>query len=188
MKKTVLLNDVVKITPSIHKDERGYFSEDYNKRDFKEVGIADDFVQDNISYSEYKNTIRGMHFQINSYAQSKLIKVIQGSILDIFIDIRKKSSSYETFGSYELRSNDGWIYIPKGFAHGFCTLEDSTIVSYKVDEFFNKESDYGISWNDPLFNIKWPFSDTSPIISEKDNSLPSWRDISSKVSFGQSHE
>lgn len=183
MKKINLFNDVVRICPLAYSDERGTFSEDYNKKDFLKLNIEDNFLQDNISFSEHKNTIRGLHFQIKPHAQSKLIKVLDGSILDIFIDLRKKSLNYNKFQSFTLTKNDGWIYIPEGFAHGFCTLEDKTTVHYKVNNYYDKNSDKGIIWNDPFFNINWPLEGKEPIISEKDKKLPLWSEISQDIDF-----
>ena len=141
----------VKFVPSTnHEDQRGFFSEIYNEFDFKKINIEDNFLQDNLSYSDKKNTLRGMHFQLKPYSQSKLIKVIKGSIFDVFIDLRLESEYFEKFGYYNLNENDGWIYIPKGFAHGFLTTSD---------------------------HIPWPTTDSELIISEKDSSLPSWSSI-----------
>jgi dTDP-4-dehydrorhamnose 3,5-epimerase len=183
MEKVSLFSDVIKILPFVHKDIRGFFSEDYNKKDFSKFGIIDNFIQDNVSFSRYKNTIRGLHFQLKPFAQSKLLKVINGSIYDVFIDLREKSPTYGEFGSYNLSTNDGWIYIPEGFAHGFCTLEDNTIVSYKVNQYYNKKSELGILWNDPFFSIDWPLKGVQPIISDKDLGLPLWNEALKKINF-----
>tara|TARA_B100001173_G_scaffold27466_1_gene21603 strand:- start:245 stop:796 length:552 start_codon:yes stop_codon:yes gene_type:complete len=183
MKKIKLFNDVFKISPRLHSDERGTFKEDYNKKEFFKLNIKDNFVQDNISFSEHKNTIRGLHFQLKPHAQSKLIKVLNGSIFDVFVDLRKESLSYSKFESFTLTKNDGWIYIPEGFAHGFCTLEDKTTVQYKVNNYYYKDSDRGIIWNDPFFNINWPLEGREPIISEKDKKLPTWNKISQDIDF-----
>ena len=183
MKKINLFSDVVKVIPSCHKDDRGYFSEDYNKKDFLKLDIKDNFLQDNVSFSMYKNTIRGLHFQKNPFAQSKLVKVVRGSIFDVFIDLRKKSSTYQKFGTHNLYQNEGWIYIPEGFAHGFCTLEDNTVVSYKVNQYYSANEDSGILWSDSIFDISWPLDNKEPIISEKDLGLPLWKDLSNKINF-----
>ena len=183
MKKLNLFNDVVRICPFHHRDDRGSFVEDYNKKEFLKLNITDDFLQDNISFSEYKYTIRGLHFQLKPYAQSKLVKVLNGSIFDVFIDLRKGSLNYNKFESFILTKNDGWIYIPEGFAHGFCTLENNTTVHYKVNNYYDKNSDKGIIWNDPFFNINWPLEGKEPIISEKDKNLPMWSEISRDIDF-----
>ena len=172
-----IFSDVKFVPSDNHEDQRGFFSEIYNEFDFKKINIEDNFLQDNLSYSDKKNTLRGMHFQLKPYSQSKLIKVIKGSIFDVFIDLRLESEYFEKFGYYNLNENDGWIYIPKGFAHGFLTTSDHTIVMYKVDSYYNNKKESGIIWNDQFFNIPWPTTDSELIISEKDSSLPSWSSI-----------
>ena len=183
MRKKVIFDDVVNILPDNMEDNRGSFAEIYNKRKMSELGITEDFVQDNSSFSLYANTLRGIHFQLNPYAQSKLIKVENGKIFDVFINLKKNSSNYESYSSCELTPADGWLYIPKGYAHGFCTLDDNTKVTYKVDNFYNKESELGVRWNDPFFNIDWPIKEKKLIISDKDLKLPFWADIREKVNF-----
>ena len=146
------------------------------------MNLEFDFVQDNLSETFKKNTLRGLHFQIAPYEQTKLVKVISGSILDVFIDLRKKSDTYEKYGSYILSENDGCLLIPKGFAHGFLTLTDNTKVLYKVDNYYNKEHERGIRWNDPFFNINWP-TENNVVISKKDSNLPYWEEIKDKIKF-----
>ena len=148
-----------------------------------ELGIEDDFIQDNSSFSIYSNTLRGIHFQINPYAQSKLIKVDKGKIFDVFIDLRRNSSNFETHSSYVLTPKDGWLYIPRGYAHGFCTLESDTRVIYKVDNYYNKEFEQGLKWDDPFFDINWPIDKKKLIISDKDLNLPFWDNIRDKIDF-----
>tara|TARA_B100000212_G_scaffold308681_1_gene258575 strand:- start:3331 stop:3885 length:555 start_codon:yes stop_codon:yes gene_type:complete len=177
MKKINLFSDVCRIAPELINDERGFFSEDYNKKKFDEIGITDNFIQDNISFSKHKNTIRGLHFQREPHEQSKLVKVVKGSIFDVFIDLRENSKYYQQYDSCLLKPDDGWIYIPSGFAHGFCTLEKDTIVSYKVNNYYNKNFDCGILWNDPFFSINWPLEIEAPVISDKDVNLPLWKSI-----------
>lgn len=167
----IFISGVKIIHPRVFNDPRGYFYESYNKKAFAEAGIKDDFVQDNQSLSE-KGVLRGLHFQIPPYAQSKLVRVIRGSVLDVVVDIRKNSSTYGKHFSIELsEENKTILYIPEGFAHGFVTLEDNTLFSYKCGNFYNKESEEGLMWNDPDLNIDWRIE--SPILSEKDqkNSL-----------------
>ena len=183
MKVDNIFSDILLIKENIYEDSRGYFSEAYNKNEFKKIGIEEDFIQDNFSFSMNAFTIRGMHFQNKPNAQSKLLRVINGSIMDIFIDLRKKSSTYMMHHKVNMKSTDGWLYIPKGFAHGFCTLEDNTLVVYKVDSFYSKESELGILWNDPFFNLDWPTKLEEPIISDKDSSLPIWKDIEMDINF-----
>ena len=181
MKRDIVFNDIVLIRPNIFEDSRGLFSEIYNKISIKKLGIDTDFVQDNLSFSESANTLRGIHFQSPPYAQSKLIKVISGSIFDIFIDLRKDSKTYEQYGSFNLKPEDGWLFIPKGFAHGFVTMEDKTNVIYKVDSYYNKDHEYGIKWSDNFFSIDWPADIKKLIVSEKDSSLPLWENIREEV-------
>jgi len=154
------------IRPRVFEDERGYFFESFNKNVFKENGLNIDFVQDNESLSQ-KNVLRGMHFQRPPYAQGKLIRVIQGSVLDVAVDIRKTSKTYGQYFRIELSAkNKTMIYIPTGFAHGFLTLEDNTIFSYKCTNFFNKESEDALLWNDEEIGIDWGIK--TPILSDKD--------------------
>jgi len=178
-----ILKGVYRVFPEKHIDERGNFSEDYNKNKFSEIGILDDFVQDNISLSLKKFTVRGLHFQKKPFQQSKLIKVLEGSIFDVFIDLRKSSQTYKEVGTVELSKDDGWIYIPEGFAHGFCTLTENTKVLYKVNQFYDQESDSGIIYNDPSFNIKWPCVEKDMIISEKDKKLLSYSELEELLDF-----
>tara|TARA_B110000444_G_scaffold261018_1_gene310514 strand:- start:13370 stop:13927 length:558 start_codon:yes stop_codon:yes gene_type:complete len=174
MKTEIIFNDVIKIIPNVSRDSRGFFSESYNKAVMFDLGIKEDFIQDNHSFSKYSNTLRGLHFQIPPYAQSKLIKVLSGSIFDVFVDLRKDSETFQKFESCTLGPDDGWLYIPKGFAHGFSTLEDNTNVSYKVDNYYSKDHERGINWNDSFFSIDWPIDIEKKIISEKDSNLPIW--------------
>ena len=179
----VIFEDVINVEPDINGDNRGKFSEIYNEREFCKIGITEQFLQDNLSFSLKAMTIRGMHFQEEPFSQSKLVKVLRGSIFDVFIDLRRGSKNYEKYGSFKLSPSDGWIYIPKGFAHGFCTLEDSTEVMYKVDNYYNKESENGIRWNDPFYMIDWPGTGSDYTLSEKDVELPLWKEINSDIKF-----
>jgi dTDP-4-dehydrorhamnose 3,5-epimerase len=153
--------------PSIFKDERGYFFESFNKNKFIETtNIKTEFVQDNQSFS-IKNVLRGLHFQLPPFAQAKLVRVVKGSVIDIVVDIRKKSPTFGQYFTIELNeSNNLSVYIPEGFAHGFVTLEDNTLFIYKCSNFYHKESERTIMWNDSKLNIDWKV--LNPIISEKD--------------------
>lgn len=154
------------ISPNVFEDSRGYFFESYSKQKYQDAGISDDFVQSNQSLSQ-KNVLRGLHFQSPPYAQSKLVRVIKGSVLDVALDIRKSSPTYGKHISVILsEENKKILYVPEGFAHGFLTLTDNTIFSYKCGNYYNKESESGIMWNDPDLNIDWGIE--NPIISEKD--------------------
>jgi dTDP-4-dehydrorhamnose 3,5-epimerase len=173
------LSGLLLIEPKVFEDSRGYFLVSYNSETFKNSGIDTIFVQDNQSFS-CKGTLRGLHFQNTPYAQVKLIRVITGSIIDVAVDIRKGSKTYGKYYSAELSGeNKKMLYIPYGFAHGFLTLEDNTIVQYKCSNVYNKESEGGIMWNDPDININWGLID-EPIISDKDKNNISFKDFNSK--------
>ncbi|MCH3924337.1 MAG: dTDP-4-dehydrorhamnose 3,5-epimerase [Bacteroidales bacterium] len=154
------------ITPQVFFDKRGYFYESYNEKTFKENGLDMVFVQDNESKSD-KDVLRGLHFQKPPYCQGKLIRVIKGSVIDVVVDLRKQSKTYGQYYKINLtEENKLMFYIPEGFAHGFLTLKDNTIFSYKCTNFYNKESEGGIMWNDKTLNIDWNVE--NPIISDKD--------------------
>ena len=170
--KTHLLGCIV-IEPKVFRDARGFFLETYQKEKYQEIGITEDFVQDNRSRSA-KGVLRGLHFQTNQ-PQGKLVSVTSGAVYDVAVDLRPESA---TFGSYfglvlsaELNNQ---LYIPPGFAHGFCVLSDSADFLYKCTQYYNPESESGIQWNDPTLRINWPIS--NPFVSEKDSTLPSFKD------------
>jgi dTDP-4-dehydrorhamnose 3,5-epimerase len=167
------------LTPKVYNDERGYFYESYNDLDFKaKTGCSINFVQDNQSKSN-KGVLRGLHFQQENFAQSKLVRVIKGKVLDVCVDIRKGSSTFGKHFSIILDDNKHQqLFIPKGFAHGFLTLENQTIFSYKCDNFYNKASESGIIFNDKDLNINWNYPIEELIISEKDLKLPLFKDLS----------
>ena len=181
MKIKKIFSDVIHIEDKKYTDERGYFFESYNKKAMGSLGINEEFIQDNISYSEKTYTLRGLHFQSPPFSQSKLIRVINGSIFDVFIDLRESSSCFEKYSSIVIGPNDGWIYIPKGFAHGFLTLSDNTTVLYKVDNFYNSEYEHGLLWDDPYFDINWPIKDKKPILSNKDLNNDHWTNLKGKI-------
>ena len=170
IKKKSFFNDKVKLfSLKRYRDERGYFLEFFSKKNLSRLGIKDNFVQDNISYSAKKSTIRGLHFQKKPYAQSKILHVISGSIQDIVVDLRKESKFFKKHISVELSSkNFELLYIPEGFAHGFCTLESKTLVLYKISNFYNKRSEVTIKYNDNKLNIKWKYKKNQEILSKKD--------------------
>ncbi|MFL2823841.1 MAG: dTDP-4-dehydrorhamnose 3,5-epimerase [Alphaproteobacteria bacterium] len=161
------------IKPKINKDDRGSFFELYNKESFLKSGLDLNFNQDNMSFSKLKNTIRGLHCQKYPYEQSKFVYLIAGSIIDFFIDIRKDSKNFGKSYSLKLSNYGDGVFIPSGFLHGYCTLEDNTIIGYKVDEFYNSKNEIGLIWNDPVVDVQWPF-DNPPIVSEKDSNLFTW--------------
>lgn len=143
------------ISPELHRDSRGYFFESFNERAFKELVADVDFVQDNESKSEY-GVLRGLHFQKPPYAQSKLVRVVNGAVFDVAVDIRAGSPTYgEWWGAYLSEENHRQFFIPQGFAHGFVALQDNTIFQYKCDNFYNKESEGSVNWLDPDINIDW---------------------------------
>jgi dTDP-4-dehydrorhamnose 3,5-epimerase len=171
------INGLLIIKPKVFEDDRGYFFESYNKNAFSNLGINVNFVQDNQSLSG-KNVLRGLHFQNTPFAQAKLVRVIKGSVLDVAVDIRKNSPTYGKHVSIEMtEKNKTMFYIPEGFAHGFLTLEDETIFSYKCTNFYNKESEGCILWNDPVLNINWNVH--NPIISDKDKVGTLFKDFKS---------
>lgn len=159
------------IEPVVHGDHRGFFMESYNEQMMKEQGITHTFIQDNQSLSAEAGVIRGLHYQLNPKAQTKLVRVLTGAIYDVIVDIRKKSPTYgQWVGVILSEHNHRQLLVPKGFAHGFCTLVPNTQVAYKVDEYYSPEHDRGILWNDPALGIDWPTS--KPILSEKDTKHP----------------
>ena len=168
------------ITPNIFKDDRGYFFESYNKKEFnKKTGVnINDFVQDNQSKSSI-NVLRGLHFQNPPNAQAKLLRVLSGSVLDVVVDIRKNSSTYGKHYKIELSAeNFKMLFVPEGFAHGFLTLEDNTVFSYKCSSYYNKESEDSILWNDTDLNIDWKIN--KPILSQKDEIAQKFCSFASK--------
>ncbi|HOO38408.1 MAG TPA: dTDP-4-dehydrorhamnose 3,5-epimerase [Deltaproteobacteria bacterium] len=164
------------IQPVIHRDDRGFFVETFNQEMFGRNGIQAGFVQDNYSFSKQKGVLRGLHFQHAPHAQTKLVAVMTGSVWDVIIDLRKDSPTFLKWTGVELSSDDmTMLYVPKGFAHGFCTLQENTRVLYKVDAHYAPQADAGIRWDDPDLAIPWPCS--SPILSAKDSTLPVLKDI-----------
>jgi dTDP-4-dehydrorhamnose 3,5-epimerase len=160
------LKGVLVIKPKVFEDARGYFFESYNEKLFKQMGLNLNFVQDNQSLSQ-RGVLRGLHFQNPPYAQGKLVRVITGSVYDVAVDIRENSPTYGEWFGLELNEKNKWMmYIPEGFAHGFATLRDNTIFSYKCTNFYNKASEDCLLWNDPDIGITWNLDD--PMLSEKD--------------------
>jgi dTDP-4-dehydrorhamnose 3,5-epimerase len=171
------IKGLIQIEPKVWKDDRGYFFESFNKKTFEEAGITADFVQDNQSYS-HRGALRGLHGQANPFAQGKLVRVIQGKVIDIAVDIRRNSPTYGSYYSVELSAeNFKMLWIPPGFLHGFATLEDDTIFTYKVTNLYDKASEIGVLWNDPDLGIEWGLDPEEVILSEKDKQLPSFRDF-----------
>lgn len=168
--------DVRIVVPFRHADDRGFFQETYNRRAFAEAGIDTEFVQDNHSLSERVGTLRGLHFQREPEGQAKLVRVVRGAIFDVAVDIRPASATFGHWVSAIISRDLGnQIYIPRGFAHGFCTLEPGTEVVYKVDGYYAPASDAGIIWNDPDLAIAWPDCASAATLSAKDRMLPTFR-------------
>jgi dTDP-4-dehydrorhamnose 3,5-epimerase len=169
------ISDLYIIKPRVFEDERGYFFESYNKQAFIQLGIDQNFVQDNESMSQ-KGVVRGLHFQRPPFAQGKLVRVMQGAVLDVAVDIRTGSPTYGEWVSVELTQHNKWMYwIPPGFAHGFSALEDNTVFFYKCTNVYNSESEGSIRWDDPDLNIDWKVKE--PIVKERDKHSTLFRDF-----------
>ncbi|HHG74898.1 MAG TPA: dTDP-4-dehydrorhamnose 3,5-epimerase [Persephonella sp.] len=181
------LEGVCIIEPTVFEDHRGFFMESYNKKDFEEIGLHLDLVQDNHSLSIKAGVLRGLHFQLNPKAQTKIVRVLKGAIYDVVVDIRKGSPTFGKWKGFILTSeNKRQILVPKGFAHGVLTLVPNTEIMYKVDEYYSPEHDRSIRWNDPDINIDWPVSD--PILSEKDANAPFLKEIIDDINFEYKEE
>lgn len=171
------IKDVIIVEPRIFNDERGYFFESYNQKAFKAGGIDCNFVQDNQSKSSY-GVIRGLHCQLGEHAQAKLVRVLQGKVLDVAVDIRRNSPTFGQYVAVELSDeNQRQLFIPRGFLHGFSVLSETAVFSYKVDNFYCKESEFGIRYDAPEFNIDWQIPKDKVITSEKDRIAHSLNDI-----------
>ena len=171
------LDGIVVLKPTIFKDNRGYFMESYNQNNINKLVGNVHFVQDNESVSS-RGVLRGLHFQKPPYAQAKLVRCLKGSVLDVVLDLRKDSKTYGIFETILLtEENKKQLFIPKGFAHGFVVLSETAIFSYKVDNYYNPDSESGILWNDLDLNIDWKINKKEIIVSEKDKSLPTFNNI-----------
>lgn len=169
------IDGLVIIEPDVFGDHRGYFMETYSEVKYKEIGIDVKFVQDNMSFSAQKGTLRGLHFQNNDKAQSKIVSCTRGVVIDVAVDIRKGSPTYKEWVAVELsEENKKQFFIPQGFAHGFLTLTDDVEFRYKVDNFYSKEHDRGIVYNDPTINVDWGtlLNGIEPVLSDKDKEGP----------------
>jgi dTDP-4-dehydrorhamnose 3,5-epimerase len=172
--RTLALPGLILLTPRRFSDARGYFVETYNETTFRAAGISTHFVQDNLSYSTVRGTIRGLHFQLPPAAQAKLVRVLRGRAYDVAVDLRVGSPTYGRWAG-EILSADGGeeLFVPRGFAHGFCTLEPDTTVAYKDDDYYSPTRDSGIIWNDPRLAIDWPVAPADAVLSDKDRRLGS---------------
>jgi len=170
--ETTPIQDLVIIKPVVFEDDRGYFMESFNQQSLQEAGININFVQDNQSFSK-RGTLRGLHYQNPPFAQTKLVRVLQGEIMDVAVDIRKNSPTYGQHFAIQLSAeNNKQLLIPQGFAHGFSVLSETAVVLYKCDQFYNKASEGGIRFDDPALNIDWGIDLKTAIVSEKDLELP----------------
>ena len=170
--------DVLIVKPKIFEDERGFFMETYKKPDFKRAGINVEFIQENHSKSKY-GVLRGLHFQKEPYAQSKLVRCIKGRVVDVAVDLRQKSKTFGKYVSAELSDgNKLMLFIPKGFAHGFLVLSDEAEVVYKADNIYAPEYESGLIWNDSNVNIQWPTH--NPVLSPKDQKWPTLKELIGK--------
>ena len=170
------LKDVYVLEPAVFGDNRGWFMESWSKRTMENMNLYYDFIQDNHSYSSVKGTIRGLHFQNGEYAQAKLVRCVKGAVLDVAVDIRRGSPTYKQWVAVELsEENKKQLLIPRGFAHGFVTLTDEVEFLYRADNFYNKESEGSIRWDDPTIGVEWGID--NPIVSEKDKTAPYFDDV-----------
>lgn len=168
--------DVVILEPQVYSDDRGFFMETWSQREFERLGIKHEFVQDNHSCSN-KGVLRGLHFQTAPYSQGKLVRVVKGAVYDVAVDLRNRSKTYGEYVSVKLSAeNKKMLWIPEGFAHGFLALEDETHFLYKTTNFYNKESEKALRWDDADLNIDWPEMDAY-LISEKDKKALAFSDI-----------
>ena len=171
--KTTNIRDVYVVDLDKHNDERGYFARAWCKNEFDKMGLKSTIVQCNLSFNHKKGTLRGMHYQIHPFEEVKMVRCIQGKIFDVVIDLRKDSDTYKQWIGIELSDeNHRMLYVPEGFAHGYQTLEDNSIVYYQVTEFYQPGSETGTRWDDPAFKIEWPHKITS--ISDKDRNHPDY--------------
>lgn len=172
------LKDAWIIKPQVFRDERGFFLEAYSQKKFKEKGVGVNFVQDNHSFSKRKGILRGLHYQAPPFTQAKLLRITRGSVYDVIVDIRKNSPTFGKWEGFELSAkNFLMLYVPKGFLHGFLTLEGGTEFQYKCDNFYESKSEGGIIWNDPTLDIDWPIKD--PILSERDEKWGEFKNFNS---------
>jgi dTDP-4-dehydrorhamnose 3,5-epimerase len=171
------LDGLVVLKPTVFKDNRGYFMESYNQKNINKLLGNVNFVQDNESESS-RGVLRGLHFQKPPYTQAKLVRCLKGSVLDVVLDLRKDSKTYGIFETISLtEENKKQLFIPKGFAHGFIVLSKSAIFSYKVDNYYNPDSESGVLWSDLDLNIDWKINKNEIIVSEKDKNLPTFNEI-----------
>ena len=182
--KSLEIPEVKLVTPKRFGDDRGFFAETYNKQRFGSIGITADFIQDNHSLSASAGTVRGLHYQRPPFAQAKLVRVLRGSIIDVAVDVRVGSPTFGQSVRAELSAENGvQIFVPRGFLHGFATLEPNTEIAYKVDNYYSAECDGSVAWNDPALNIDWGIDVSNATVSEKDAGAPLFEDFESPFDF-----
>jgi dTDP-4-dehydrorhamnose 3,5-epimerase len=183
--KELDLAGVLLLRPRRFADARGYFVETYNQKTFSGAGIATTFVQDNESFSAARGTVRALHFQLPPMEQAKLVRVLRGSVYDVAVDVRAGSPTYGSWIAVELDAKSGeQLFVPRGFAHGFCTLEPDTEVAYKVDNLYSAAHDSGLAWDDPTLAIPWPVAPQDAVLSDKDRKLGPFKDFVSPFPYG----
>ena len=175
---------ILLLKPRFFHDARGYFVETYNARAAHDAELTADFVQDNEALSLKRGTVRALHFQAPPKVQAKLVRVLRGSIFDVAVDLRSGSPAYGRWMSATLTAKGGeQIFVPRGFAHGYCTLEDDTVVAYKVDDYYAPECERGLAWDDPALKVDWPVSPAEAVLSDKDRKLPGFADFTSPFRY-----
>lgn len=174
--------EVLLITPKRHGDARGWFSETWSRKSLADAGVEADFLQDNQAFNARKGTLRGLHFQTAPHPQAKLVRVLKGAIYDVAVDVRAGSPTFGRWVAAELTAERGeQLFVPRGFAHGYCTLTDDCELAYKVDGLYAPQTEGGVIWNDPDLAIAWPL-EGDPVLSDKDRVLPRLKDLG-PVSF-----
>lgn len=182
--ETTAIAEVKIVRPKRIGDDRGFFSEWYNRDALAKQGVVVDFIQDNMALSGRKGTVRGLHFQSPPFAQAKLVGCVRGAVFDVAVDIRRGSPTFGKHVAVELSAANGWqLFIPKGFAHGYCTLEDNSVLFYKVDGGYSPQHDAGVLWQDPDIAIAWPVTPDGAQLSKKDVGLPRLKDLPPTFSY-----
>ena len=175
------MDGVLVLRPRAYTDPRGSFTETYNRKVLASLGIPHEFVQDNQSHSRHAGTIRGLHLQVEPHAQGKLVRVLRGRVLDVAVDVRRASPTFKQHVVVELRGAEGTqVWIPPGFAHGFCTLEPDTEVLYKVTDYYAPTADRSILWSDPELAIDWPYEPEQVTLSDKDRRAPTFAEFEAR--------
>jgi dTDP-4-dehydrorhamnose 3,5-epimerase len=174
---TLEIPDVKLVRPRRFGDERGWFMETYRREALASAGITDDFVQDNQSFSAASGTVRGLHLQKPPRAQAKLVRVLKGRILDVAVDLRGSSPTFGQHVAVEIPDDGTSLYVPIGFAHGFCTLTENVVIAYKVSDTYAPAAEAGVRWNDPMLRIGWPLTEAQATLSAKDRELPLLADL-----------